>query len=281
MTSPGRYLEKALRDLGVPIQVVTKKLDGNKIDANTTKGILFVETTKAPAAIHMHKSGVPRLFWIHHGKHRLQKNLKLFKKYQPHRVLMSHSLDLKKHFPVPVIFFPFGVAEGTFNNQRTFKLRKYGVAFVGSFSGGFYNQRNRNIGLIRAYLKKRGIPFKFVQNVNPDKMAQIYGKSKIVFNQSSEKVPQTINMRIFEGAGCGALVLTNSAPLQNLLFKDRIHYVVYQNSRDMMNKLRYFLSRPELAERIAKQGYREAKNRHTYSYRAKKIVMLLEQLQHH
>ncbi len=224
----------------------------------------------------MNNTSIPILHWIHHGQHRLKRNLKLIKQYKPDRILMSHSLHLAKHFPVPVIFFPFGVAEEVFDNHSSFKHRKYGVAFVGSSISRYYNQRNRDIRRIRHHLRKWGYPYKFVSNVSPAKMAQIYGMAKIVYNRSSEKVPQTINMRIFEGIGCGALVLTNKAPLQSSLFKDRVHYIVYKNSADMIRKLKFYLARPALAERIANQGYRAAKKRHTYDHRAKKVLALFK-----
>jgi spore maturation protein CgeB len=277
-TSPGRYLEHSFRKLGVPVSVVTKEINGRSLNPEDTMGIIFIETIKAPKAVNMNNTSIPVLYWIHHGQHKLQRNLKLIKQYKPDRILMSHSLHLAKKFPVPVIFFPFGVAEEVFHNRRSFKHRKYGVAFVGSSNGNYYSQRNRDINRIRHHLRRRGYPYKFVNNVSPEKMAQIYGKAKIVYNRSSEKVPQTINMRIFEGIGCGALVLTNKAPLQSSLFKDRVHYIVYKNSADMIRKLKFYLARPALAERIANQGYREAKNRHTYDQRAKKVLDLFKQI---
>lgn len=277
-TSPGRYLEHSLRKLGVPVSVVTTEIDGRSLNPKNTMGIIFIETSKAPKAVNMNNTSIPVLYWIHHGQHRLQRNLKLIKQYKPDRILMSHSLHLAKKFPVPVIFFPFGVAEEVFNNRRSFKHRKYGVAFVGSSNGSYYSERNRDIKRISHHLSRWGYPYKFVDKVSPNKMAQIYGKAKIVYNRSSEKVPQTINMRIFEGIGCGALILTNKVPLQNSLFKDRVHYIVYKNSADMIRKLKYFLARPALAERIASQGHKEAKRRHTYDHRAKKVMTLLEQI---
>jgi hypothetical protein len=277
-TSPGIYLERALRKMKIPVRVETQLLDGKKLDSKKYMGVIFIETPRSPKAKNMEYSGIPRLFWIHHGKHRLQRNLALVKQYKPHRILMSHSLHLSGHFPVPVEFYPFGVSDELFNSRRQFKKRRYAVAFVGHSVNSFYKQRNKNLRRIRLYLSRQGLPYVITNNITPRTMAQIYGKAKIVFNQSSEKVPETINMRIFEGIGCGALVLTNPAPHQNFLFKDRIHYILYKNSDDLMKQLKFFLSHQDLAEKIARQGYREAMNRHTYVHRTKKAISILKKI---
>lgn len=277
-TSPGRYLEEGFRELGVPLEVVTDELDGNQIPADEYEGIIFIESPKAPIARNMDSCGLPRMFWIHHGKHHLKKNLELIRNYQPNIILMAHSLHLAKHFPVEVCFFPFAVASGIFNSRRTWDKRAYNTAFVGRTDKSFYRVRNRNLRRIRYYMRRRNKPYRFVQNVTPEQMAQIYSNAKIVFNQSSDKVPETMNMRIFEALGCGALLLTNEVPKQEKLFKKDVHYIIFNGPRDMMRKLSFYLSRPDLASKIANQGYRHVMNLHTYAHRAQTALEMLRKL---
>jgi hypothetical protein len=276
--TPGRYLEDAFRKLNIPVTVVTDHLDGKQLDPDKVLGVLFIESPNQPTAQNMENTPIPRLYFIHHGRHRLEQNLERIKQYHPHRILMAHSLHLAKHFPVPVEFFPFAVAEDIFNSEKPISNRKYDVAFVGSRSSAFYKNRNKNLKLLKRFLKKTNSSYLFKENVHLKDMANIYSQAKIVFNQSSERVPETMNMRIFEAMGCGALVMTNQVPLQDELFKNRVHLVTYKNSKDLIRKVRYFLKHPSLTQAIAKNGYVKAMQQHTYTHRAKKVIQLLQDL---
>ncbi len=278
LTTPGRYLEDGFRELGVPLEVVTDELDGNQIQADKYEGIIFIESPNAPKARNMDSCDLPRMFWIHHGKHHLKRNLELIRHYRPEIILMAHSLHLAKHFPVEVCFFPFAVASNIFNSRRTWDKRLYNAGFVGRTAKLFYRVRNSNLRQIRYYLQRRNKSYRFVQNVTPEQMAHIYSKAKIVFNQSSDKAPETMNMRIFEALGCGALLLTNEVPKQEELFTKGVHYVIFNGSTDMMRKLQFYLSRPDLASQIANQGYRHVMNHHTYVHRAQTALEMLRKL---
>ena len=75
-------------------------------------------------------------------------------------------------------------------------------------------------------------------------------------------------MRLFEGMGCGALVVSDLVPHQDELFRDGKHYVVYQGVDDLLEKLEYYLAHLEEAQQIASQGYHYLLSRHTYKHRA-------------
>lgn len=46
-------------------------------------------------------------------------------------------------------------------------------------------------------------------------------------------------MRIFEGMGCGALVITELTPYQSRIFKVGEHYVVFKNHKDLLENHTY------------------------------------------
>ncbi|WCF06610.1 glycosyltransferase [Paenibacillus thiaminolyticus] len=48
-------------------------------------------------------------------------------------------------------------------------------------------------------------------------------------------------MRIFEGMGCGALVLTDNTPEQSELFENGVHYLLYDSQEDMLDRARHVL----------------------------------------
>jgi hypothetical protein len=68
---------------------------------------------------------------------------------------------------------------------------------------------------------------------------------------------QEITRRVFEGACCGQLVLTDRLPASTKmeeLLEDTKHVVYYNDLADLINKINYYAEHPEERERIALQG---------------------------
>lgn len=108
-------------------------------------------------------------------------------------------------------------------------------------------------------------------------LSTLYGNSKIVFNHTADTI-KAFNMRIFEGMGCGALVFTDYAPEQEMLFQDRTHFVLYQSRNDLMNKIDYFLNNPQQAQLIANTAQNYVRQFHTYEHRAAQIINWIKKL---
>ncbi|CAH8715357.1 glycosyltransferase [Paenibacillus thiaminolyticus] len=86
-------------------------------------------------------------------------------------------------------------------------------------------------------------------------------------------------MRIFEGMGCGALVLTDNTLEQSELFENGVHYVLYDSQEDMLEKLWYYLvDHPDEAAKIAAEGQRHVVRNHTYEHRARHVLDLIAPL---
>ena len=73
-------------------------------------------------------------------------------------------------------------------------------------------------------------------------MAKIYSQAKIIFNKSIRK---DLNMRVFEAMSCGSMLVTDrlkpEAGLEEL-FKDKKHFVLYDNESDLVEKIGYYLN---------------------------------------
>jgi glycosyltransferase involved in cell wall biosynthesis len=106
----------------------------------------------------------------------------------------------------------------------------------------------------------------------PHAMAEVYGKSKIVFNVSINK---DLNMRFFEALASGALLVTDRiANGVSDIFREGEHYVGYSNIKEAIQKIDYYLENPVERKIIALEGQRVALAHHTYSHRWKKIIRL-------
>lgn len=85
-------------------------------------------------------------------------------------------------------------------------------------------------------------------------------------------------MRLFEGMGCGALVVTDLVPDQDALFTDRLHYVTFRGIQGAIDQLAYYLAHPSEAQAIAAAGHNHVLAHHTYRHRARTIVAEIRNL---
>lgn len=276
--TPGRYLEDGLRQIGAPVDVYDTQVDFSQIDLEGYGAALFVDSpARVPTEIKgIDRVKIPKLLWIHHGANALTRNLELCEQVRPDLVLMAHSLELAPRFPAKVRFFPFGTASDIFNSTKPLDQRKWDIAFVGSTSQYTYERRRAVLRAIRDHFGGKAA-ISLNAKVYVDRLAALYSNAKIVINCAADHL-RTLNMRLFEGMGCGALVLTDWVPYQEKLFKDGKHYVVYREIDDLLGKLEYFLEHLDEAQRIAGAGYRHVMARHTYAHRAGELLTIIRKL---
>ena len=98
-------------------------------------------------------------------------------------------------------------------------------------------------------------------------MYDIYMRSHIVLNRHGG-ISQGLsnNLRMFEAAGCGALLLTENSPNIGDYFAPG-ECAVYDSPQDAVNKIHHFLSRPDEILRIASNGQQRTLSKHTYAQR--------------
>lgn len=270
--TPGSYLERALKNIGTPVDTVEKEVDFAKIDLGKYKAILFVESPARPPVVVANRNlvKIPVIHWIHHGENRLDTNLALVAAYRPDLLLMSHSLHLAPLFSTSVEFFPFGADPHIFRSDIPLPDRTVDIAFAGSHTS-IYAERDANLRSMETSLSQRNCSFR--KRPYLEKLSELYGNSKIVFNQTADHI-KTFNMRIFEGMGCGALVLTDDTPEQSRLFQDGKHYIIFNSTEDLLEKAQYYLEHLDEAAKIAAAGHKHVLKAHTYEHRARQLLEL-------
>jgi glycosyltransferase involved in cell wall biosynthesis len=107
-------------------------------------------------------------------------------------------------------------------------------------------------------------------------MGRIYASSKLVFNKS---VKNDVNMRFFEAAGTGAVLVTD--PISNNgveeLFEDGKHYVSYQDQASLLRIVRELLADPKRCAAIGASARGHVLKHHTYRHRAQSLLAIAEQ----
>ncbi|WP_152657817.1 glycosyltransferase [Oceanobacillus sp. CFH 90083] len=271
--TPGRYLEDAFQNIGVKVDVYPSFIDFSTVTMEDYIAVLFVESPALPPVKvkHIEFVSIPKLFLIHHGENRLATNKVLAQQYQPDLILMAHSLHLAKHFPIPVKFFPFAMAKNVFNDDTLLQNRPVDITSVGTLDHSLYQKR---VQAIEKITKKFHSDYQlsFHKRVFLHDLASAYGQSKIVFNHAADTI-KSLNFRIFEGIGCGALVLSDKVPKLDTLLEDGRHLVLFDSHQDLLEKIEYYLTHVDEAQVIASAGYQHLLKYHTYEHRAE---MLLE-----
>lgn len=121
-------------------------------------------------------------------------------------------------------------------------------------------------------LARLGIRFSVgVRRLFFDDMARFLSSSPILFNSA---VKDDLNMRVFESLAIGKCLLTDSVPGLTDFFIPDTDLVVYEDA-DLVDRVRFLLENPEVANRIGAQGRKKVLKSHTYHHRALSIVQTL------
>ncbi len=151
------------------------------------------------------------------------------------------------------------------HKQPHYEDKRYEVSFVGQ-AGKWHPYRK----YILQYLKANGVPVNHFQ-VPPAEAAQIYAQSLVNLNVS---LNGDLNLRVFEVLSSGGFLLTDKLTMESgleLLFKDGQHLVCFENDRDLLDKIQYFLKHPDEAKAIAQNGYEEFQRNHTPEKKIKEL----------
>jgi spore maturation protein CgeB len=84
------------------------------------------------------------------------------------------------------------------------------------------------------------------------------------------------NMRLFEAAAMGALVLTEEAPNLSDLFEPGREVVTYSDPEDALEKIEHYLGAEDERLAIAAAGQRRALEQHSYRTRIDELIEILE-----
>ena len=112
-------------------------------------------------------------------------------------------------------------------------------------------------------------------HTRPEEWIKIYSNSKIVlvthYSESKEIPVYQVSPKVYEALACRALVFSDKQRDMAPLFRDGEHLVLFRDVKELQEKIRYFLAHDGERERIARKGYQEVIEKHTYAHRMKKL----------
>ena len=103
-------------------------------------------------------------------------------------------------------------------------------------------------------------------------MPLVFKKSRINLNISLRSIKSGIPLRAFDIMGCGGFLLSNYQEdfLEN--FTPGVDFVCYENEKDLLQKIDYYLTHEEERITIAKNGHDQVAAAHTYRHRVREML---------
>lgn len=138
--------------------------------------------------------------------------------------------------------------------------RIYDIGFVGSL----YNERKDLVDELKKYLCVVSL-----DQISHDLMAKVYRFSKLCFNKGL--LNQGIQSRILEVMSCGRCLLTNALPEEERIFKHGQDLVYYEDKKELLSYVSYYLAHPKEREWIGAQARETILKGHTWEHRLEKI----------
>lgn len=173
-------------------------------------------------------------------------------------------VQLQKDGLKQVHWLPLAFAPALHPNQAL--DRPLDIAYVGSSSAKMHPVRHAMLASL-----KIEFPSSSFGLASPIDMGRIYASSKLVFNRS---VNNDVNMRYFEAAGSGAVLLTDRAINNGLetLFEEGVHYVVYRDEVSLLTLARALVADPAKCEKMGRAARQRVLEQHTYLHRANALM---------
>lgn len=125
-----------------------------------------------------------------------------------------------------------------------------------TFDHGFTMDNLRNHGRVDPY----------------EETPQVFKRSKINLNITLRSIKSGISLRCLDIMGSGGFLLSNFQADFLGLFTPGEDFVFYEDERDLLDKIDYYLAHEEERERIARNGHDKVASRHTYRHRVREML---------
>ena len=174
-------------------------------------------------------------------------------------------------------------------NPIPFQDRLNDLVFVGSFSrhypgaAKFFRQLASSFPQLRIFsltspkkIRMLGLAHFLTGKLWGRSMLDLYSNSKVVLNRHIDMADGfSVNLRMFEATGSGAILLTEKSPNLDLLFEPDVEVLTYSTAQEAIKKIGWALSHPIEASVIARAGYNRTRSNHLSEHRIEQIQRLL------
>ena len=214
----------------------------------------------------------------------------LFNKYKKKTLLMPHAFSIKTKIKkkikrdIDVSFIGSLFLGSKLHNKRIDLiydiLKNFKNSYVAiNFSKYFFYQiivlllislKSFNLVLMLKRLYKLSYIYLFSKGpIFGKNMYKILNRSKILVNMHISDTKHAGNMRMFEGTGCGCLLITDKIMGNKSYFDNKVEIIEYDQINKVINMCFYFLSNKNELKKISTNGKKKTFECHNYETRAK------------
>lgn len=169
-----------------------------------------------------------------------------------------------------VLATQWGITGQALRKPRVNAPWKHSVSFIGSTND---YRVSRIVELSKAGFNVDCFGFGWPSGpVEADLIPEIMNDSCISLNFAYSKGKNQLKARIFEITGSGSLLFTEPSDNLEKYFKEDDEIVVFRNSSELIDKIRFFLENPEKRNELALAGYHRTVRNHTYERRMKEVI---------
>ncbi|MDR2050543.1 MAG: glycosyltransferase [Deltaproteobacteria bacterium] len=180
--------------------------------------------------------------------------------FTPHISLFA-SLDRRERPPQTRRFAPAG-QDLPF---RAHAARKHALSFAGVLT----EHRPSRLEMVRLLSEKCGL-YQPEGILGQGDMLDLFCDSRLIPNES---IALEVNFRLFEGLSCGALVLGQDLGSdQDAFFEPGLEYETYSNAIELLEKIEFYLKRPQASEKIARAGWKRIQEQYLPAHRAGQLL---------
>jgi spore maturation protein CgeB len=115
--------------------------------------------------------------------------------------------------------------------------------------------------------------------LKPEEWIKIFSSSKIniaIHYQDGKTLCYQASPKVYEAMACKSFLLADNQKDVKSLFEKGRHLVIFKDIEDLREKIRHYLNHPEERKIIAKQGYEEVIQKHTYLHRLRQMFYIIE-----
>jgi spore maturation protein CgeB len=105
--------------------------------------------------------------------------------------------------------------------------------------------------------------------------ARVFRSAAAVLNNLHPAEMDSVNCRLFEGAGCGAVVICEDRPVLAGLFEPELEVLTFTNFDELMDQVRIVLKDSATGTRIGDAAAVKAHASHTYQHRLTELLRVL------
>ena len=112
-------------------------------------------------------------------------------------------------------------------------------------------------------------------------MPKVFHYSKINLNFTIPNIKSGLPLRMWDVLGAGGFLMTNYQAEIPYYFEEGKDLVCFDDEKDLVEKVGYYLNHEEERKEIARNGYRKVKEIHTYRKRLEQMLSIIGQNENH